>query len=477
MFRESLSGDYWEAKKPLFAAVAEDVLARHKDSEAYVLYVADFLSGTLGRFDRGIDILLDAHRRGMLHQAGQLKLIADLLQYSPQRGGELVPILEPFVAREPDDLQYVDWLMRAYFAAGRKEQRLDLAKKTEAALRASGLWEEDAMAALGEICLASELFEPAIACYREAIACHGRNDRGKTPNGPFQGQFVSQPLLRQHVLHLPNPPQGGNRPVKGLPDYYNALARAYSGLKMIAEAADAASAAIAAGGPRFGLLEEILRDVPDVDAFAAELDRRADESGRENTLVRKALSLIYREKKEYAKAIRQLDRAAEAQPNDEETYQLLLACYDAEEDKAGAVRQLLRQREWARRDIHLYEDLAYRYEDFGKPEEAERAVTSIVEVQPLEAESHQLLAEIRERQDRWDDAIVQWRHVARIRALEPEGLISLAEALIHERRWAEAAEVAARLKQTAWPVRADSSPEDLRAKMREMEGEIECGRK
>ena len=57
-----------------------------------------------------------------------------------------------------------------------------------------------------------------------------------------------------------------------------------------------------------------------------------------------------------------------------------------------------------RRDIALYEQLGRR---LGKePKEAERAYTSIVEVLPAESESHALLAEVRQKQGRWPEAIV-----------------------------------------------------------------------
>ena len=53
---------------------------------------------------------------------------------------------------------------------------------------------------------------------------------------------------------------------------------------------------------------------------------------------------------------------------------------------------------------------------------------------------------------------------------------ALPEALIHEHRWVEAAEVLARLKQTAWPARFNNPPDDLPAKIRVIEQEIERSR-
>jgi hypothetical protein len=63
------------------------------------------------------------------------------------------------------------------------------------------------------------------------------------------------------------------------------------------------------------------------------------------------------------------------------------------------------------------------------------------------------LAEIRQSQNRWAEAIVQWEHVARLRALEPTGLVKLAEAQIHERRWADAQETVRKLASRPWPPR------------------------
>ena len=80
----------------------------------------------------------------------------------------------------------------------------------------------------------------------------------------------------------------------------------------------------------------------------------------------------------------------------------------------------------SRRDIKLYQDLGKRYDSLGNAKETERAYTSIVEVQPNESESHAMLADIRQHQNRWSEAADCWQQVAKIRALEPTGLLKLA---------------------------------------------------
>ena len=80
-------------------------------------------------------------------------------------------------------------------------------------------------------------------------------------------------------------------------------------------------------------------------------------------------------------------------------------------------------------------------------------LTSIVEVLPNESESHQMLAGIREQQNRWPEAIAEWEHVARLRVLEPTGLLKLAAAQIHERLWDKAQQTLRKLDANNWPER------------------------
>ncbi len=64
-----------------------------------------------------------------------------------------------------------------------------------------------------------------------------------------------------------------------------------------------------------------------------------------------------------------------------------------------------------------------------------------------------MLAEIRESQNRWSEAINQWQHVARLRALEPAGLLRLAAAQVHQKQWDAAAETVRQLRAKTWPSR------------------------
>jgi len=164
----------------------------------------------------------------------------------------------------------------------------------------------------------------------------------------------------------------------------------------------------------------------------------------------------------------------EAQPGDAETHQALLACYDAQGDREGAADALLAWRELDRRNLDLYRDLGRRLEKLGRPEQTERAFTSIVEILPAEAESHQMLAEIRQEENRWPEAIFAWQQVARIRSLEPTGLLGLAAAQIHDRCLEDAQATLDRLRGTGWPARFDSL---IKEKLPELQRALDAARK
>jgi tetratricopeptide (TPR) repeat protein len=125
-----------------------------------------------------------------------------------------------------------------------------------------------------------------------------------------------------------------------------------------------------------------------------------------------------------------------------------------------------------RRDIAQYRSLGNRYSVRERPREAERAYTSIVEALPLESESHELLATIREEQNRWPEALEQWEQSVRIRALEPTGLLGLAGAQIHEKQFDAARESVRKLQSTSWPPRFA----DVSQKIRELEERLKAAR-
>jgi predicted Zn-dependent protease len=440
-------GHFWTEKADDFAQTAEAVLAKRNQSGAAVKHIADYFYWGLGRYNRAIDILFVAHRRKILDETGQGQLV-NFLHWN-NRHAESIVILEPLVQRKPEVLQYRVQLMSAYFHADRIKDLLALLKDTDTFFHQKERWNENVMATLGHSCLENRLFEQSVAYFNEAIPLHQRTHPGRgIGNGTLSG-------------------------------YYAGLARAYAGLNKTPAAVEAASGAIVSWGPRIGqrahaleTLKQVLREAPNLDGYVAYLDAKTAETGRDNPIVRKAIGQVYVSKAMYAQAIVQLQQAAELQPNDGETYQALVECYDRQNDPDGAIRQLLQSLQLARRDLKRYQDLGQRLERLERKDESERAYTSIVEVLANEAESHALLAEIRQAQGRWTDAATHWDQVARLRALEPTGLLKLADAQIHLQQWDKAAETLARVKAKTWPPRFA----DVANQVRTLEQQIDKGR-
>ncbi len=422
------NGSFWQEKAADFAHVAGEVAAKNRQSGAAAVAIADYLREGLMRPDRAAEILLDAHRRQLLDDAGQEKL-ANLLQFG-NRYAESVAVLQPLVRRQADNIEYRVLLMRAYFHTARRADLTALLKETDAHFHQKDRWCEWFMCQLAEGCLESRLPEQSAGYWREAIAAHQRS-------APCRG--IGDDTLAS---------------------YYSGLARAYAEEKKTAEAVDAACGAVVSWGPRqsdraeaLATLQKVLDEALDLDSYLAALNRRAAAAGEDNAIVRKAAGQVYAERKQYARAVTQLRAAEELQGGDAETYRALLECYDRLNDQHGAIETLLRWRELDRRDAKLYEDLGRRLDRLGQGDEAERAYTSIVEMLPSEAESHQRLAEIRQHQNRWPEAVVQWQQVTRLRELEPTGLLGLTAALVHEGRWDEAAAALAKLEGRVWPPR------------------------
>ncbi len=435
---------YWPAKEAEFAKVAEEILAERKASGASVEHIAEYLFFGLGHEKRAVEILAAAHAGKLLSESGQWRLVDYL--HRTKRYAESIPLLFALVEREPESMAYRTKLMHAYFRIENMPELLALLKRTDVHFHEQERWTEGASAALAESTLENRLFAQSVTYFEELLPRY-RRSRGD--------RSVGDGTLHHHYLNA---------------------ADAYAGLGNIPKAVEMASAAVvvwpAGHAERKEALDRLVRILelaPKLDAYTASLDAEPLQSA----VIRKALGRALMRKNEHARAIPQLRLAAELQPGDAEVYALLVECFDKIGDKEGAVLQLLDAVELSRRDLKLYAELGRRLSELRRPAEAERANTSIVEMQPNESESHALLAEVREKQNRWPEAIAHWTRVALIRELEPTGLLKLAAAHIHEKAWAKAAEEVRALRNRKWPERFSELPKQIR----ELEKSLEAGMK
>lgn len=417
---------FWNAKRNEFIRVAESLLAERLDSPRSLLYIANYLYGGVGEYDRAIEVLADAHRRGLLDDAGQLQLIHYF--HERNRFGESIAMLEPFVERSPDRMDLRVLLLRAYYRVSRNEQRDRLLEETHQHFHLEGRWVESAALELAKICSEIDRPQASAGYYEEAISLHQRSH----PNRGIGDGTLSQ--------------------------YYTDVAAVYSTLNMTEKAVDAAAAAIVSWGNNINQRSAALNQLVSVLGSAADLDeyieswqQRVDQSGQDSPIIRRALGAVFQQKEQFERAVQHYRIAVTLQPHDRQLHQSLIECYQKLGDRQAIVDQLLAQVEFDRHNFVLYQRLTEQVGD--NDDFAERAATSIVEAAPAEAESHQMLARLRQEQTRWDDAIRHWKRVSELRKLEPGGLLGLTAAQIEAGRYDEARQSIRTLRRRSWPPR------------------------
>ena len=419
---------FWSEKADDFMDVAESVWQEQKGSGLAVKYIAEYMFKGLEQKKRAIEILFEAYKNKLLYEPGQA-LLAEYL-HKTGRYDESIPILLPLIKLKQDTITYRTQLMYAYYKTDDREALGQLLAKTDKHFHKKGLWKEDNIASLGKICLDTELFRESTDYYNELIPLYKRTHRKRSTG--------SRTLSR----------------------YYTELSGAYTGLKQTVNAVEAASGAIICWNNdlyerkrAINSLRDTLAKAPDLEKYVEHLEKQAEKTGLENPIARKVLGMVYFDKEDYESAVRHLQIAAQTQPNDSETFSLIIKAYDQMEDPQGAIKQLLALTELSRRNISLYSNLGARYDKMQMKDKAKRAYLSIVEMLPNESESHAMLARIRQKEGRWEKAIHHWRQVARIRSLEPAGLLNLAKALVHEKQWTEAKKIIKTLLSKDWPQR------------------------
>ena len=295
-------------------------------------------------------------------------LLVDYL-HEATRYAESIPLLEQLVVQEPGVIKHRVELMIAYDRAQRPRQLQELLDATVATFSSERILER-AEHRLARLWVARcNLKELAAGYYKEAISLHQRH----YPQSTGQDNVLS--------------------------DYYQQLADLRSQLKQTGPAVEAALGAIACWSSAQGerthalqTLERVLFAAEDLDQLVRKTDTQAEETGHDHPVLRKAIGGAYEERKQFGQAIAQLQIAARLQPEDKETHERLIRCYDASMQPQAAVRELLALAEIDRRDPIVYQRLTERMQD--NPADAERSATSIVEAAPAEAETHISLARL-----------------------------------------------------------------------------------
>lgn len=433
---------FWKEKADAFAAAANEVLKEQANSSYHVMFIAEYCFHGLGREDRAVEIMLDAHRRKLLDIDQQIRVVH--LLHQAGRYAESIPILEPIVQRHPLDLNRSTELMLSYYKTKQRQALVDLRQKTHDLFHQQQRWTEHVMNQLGYACLQCELFEPAVEYLKEAVAV-----RTKALNSRIQNDSI-------------------------ISSYYQSLARAHAGLKQTKEAVDAASSAIVCWGRRhherdqaLETLREVLRDSPDLAAYVKQLDQETNKTKQDRPIVRKMLGEVLQEQRKFAEAIVQFRAAAQLTPNDREIHAKLIECLDAANDPAGALAQSFESLELDRRNVDLWVKLAERYDEANDETEAERARTSLAEILPGETEGRTALAHERENQNRWPEALEQWQKVAELRKLEATGLLNMARVQLQLKQKEQAAATIQQIERTTWSDHAMKEVDEMLPTLKE----------
>ncbi len=419
------SGVFWEAKRAVFRKTALEVLEKNDGSPAILEHVAEYLASGLEDPAAAIDVLLGAWKKARLSDTGMRRLVQLLIE--AKRFKECFAPAEALVKAHPLDWSVRAQLLQVISAVRGRKAALHFLKSSRKLLEDGKQWSEWVAAAMAYSAHQGELYEAADELFSEAIVAHRRN---------AYAQGVGDGTLA---------------------DYYANQARARSKLGRTVDAVDAASSAIVAWGPdrdsrvyALETLREVLRESKDLAGYVKRFEAEVEKTGLENPLIRRLLAELLLERKVCKEALAHLDAALLAAPEDGDLLAARVRVLDCLGDKTGARAALASQLANAPYDLALYRELGQRFADAGEEGLAERAWTGVVEILPGEAESHRELAQVREEQGRWADAVAQWEHVVRLRGEDPDGYFRLAEACLRAGRFLRAGQVAAKLLKTDW---------------------------
>jgi len=419
---------FWTEKANDFSAVAESVLSQNMNRGRIVENVAEYLFNGLELRPRAIEILLDADQRDVLRISGRKKLV-QYLQHEGRYAESIAPSLSLSVA-EPKTIGIRCNLIKAYALSGKTTDALEALEQATSDFKKFMLWNTNSITVVAKACLDGKLYQNSADLYRELIALT------KSSYG-----------LQQ-------------RTARSLSTCYRFMSQAYINLKDTANAVDAACGAIVCWGRdkhnrnnAMRNLHNVLRRAQDLNNYVESFESEVAKTNQGNPILRQALAKVYESKGDWEKCKYHCLEALKDQPNDKQTHDLVLRAYDKLKDPEGAIAHLYRYVKAFRRDMKLYKTFYERLRKMEQKIEAERVATSIVELLPLESESHAMYALILQGENRYDDALFHWSRVNEIRPREPSGLLGLAKAQIRLKQWTEANKTLDKVISTAWPDR------------------------
>ncbi len=428
----SNSNDVWQRGEAKFQDVVKRVAEAKSSSQSHLLMLGNILRSR-GNHAQSIEMLQAAFERKVLDSNGQNNLINWLLE--AQRWADVIPVLEDLIVVYPEEPRNHLTMMTCLYHTKQKERLLAELNQLRTTLiipETAGIeqvWE------LADRCRSCELWKHAADLYQTGITRQG---------WPTQ-------------------------PAPALARAWRSLAECQAKLQQIPEALDSVSAAWVVCGQNAAdrnaaqaALGNVMSDAENLEAIRQFLDRKAADSGDDSSFLRRALGKALHERNQFGSAEAQLRIALELQPQDHEAWTWLIASLDQQHRAEDAIAAMLDESNTDHRNLDLYRELHRRFTQASQPMEAERAATSIIEVDRTESDNHVAIAKLRESEKQISTAIHHWEIAVELRAYDPAPLIRLAYAQKISGDQAAARRTLNQLTSRKWNARFESLADDLR---------------
>ncbi len=417
-------GNLWEEHRKDFVATALKVLKAHPKETAILERVADYLANGLQDETAAIKVLQQGLAADLLTDDGQRRLVTLLM--AARRHKEAYKPLARLVKLHPTDVELRGrWVEVVGKVKGQKAAASELAVARKV-LEQSVQWSPWTAAALAQYALQGGLAPQADDLFGEAIVLHRRLYPNQSGDGTLAEYYRSQALVRSQLG------------------------------RTVAAVDAAASAVVAWGNDQYSrgnaltTLRQVIVDARDLGQLVDHVDAEAKASGLENPLLRRTMAQVFLDRRECDLALGQLDPLLGIDPDPVALHGLRAQAFDCLKQPQAANAALAEQILAAPLELARYRTLADRLAEGGEDAWSRRVLTGMVEVLPGEPHSHRALAEAFGHSGDTKAAIVQWEHVVRLKAEDPDGYLQLARALAEDGQLLPAGKVIAKVLATQW---------------------------
>ncbi len=393
----------WNERLDELQAVIEAVVERESAAAHVAMRGANVLYGPMQRRGAAIDVLEAAVAR-IPDEVSMRRHLVDWL-IDAGRARRARPHAEKLVTDHPDEWSDRRRLARVLIQLRRSDDLAAHLDATEARWKERKAFRSSLARSLADFAREGDLAPRALAWIKEALSLRiaERGDRG------------------------------GQDP--WLSDTYGILAEIHRARRESGEAFAAARAALVHTSARDATrrntaesrLADVLRDAPDLEPLDAAYEAEVAQEGLDAAPLRIAFAIAWQDRDRIDRAERHLLEAREIEPGVARVHTLLVSLYDRAGRPADAIGALFGSIENAPTALDAIEDLARRYATAGDEVERRRALTTLAEQAPHQADGHRRLGRAWSADGRHAEALEQWAQVVRTDPLDPNSWLEYAD--------------------------------------------------